>query len=52
MATTNISYAEYLLSKGKRGKAKKLLNQAESIFQNYNMQLKLSKIRRLKKDVL
>ena len=52
MASTNISYAEYLLSKGKRGKAKKLLNQAESIFQNYNMQLKLSKIRRLKKDIL
>jgi predicted ATPase len=52
MAATNISYAEYLLSKGKRGKAKKLLNQAESIYQNYNMQLKLSKIRRLKKDIL
>jgi len=52
MAATNISYAEYLLSKGKRGKAKKLLNQAENIYQNYNMQLKLSKIRRLKKDIL
>ncbi len=52
MAATNISYAEYLLSKGKKGKAKKLLNQAENIYQNYNMQLKLSKIRRLKKDIL
>ena len=52
MAATNVSYAEYLLSKGKKGKAKKLLNQAEKIYQNYNMQLKLSKLRRLKKEIL
>ncbi|MBN2695387.1 tetratricopeptide repeat protein [bacterium] len=51
MAQTNISYAQYLFGKGKKSKAKKLLLQAETIYENYNMQLKLSNVRRLKKEL-
>ncbi len=51
MAQTNISYAQYLYGKGKKSKAKKLLLQAETVYENYNMQLKLSNVRRLKKEL-
>ncbi len=51
VAATSISYAQFLLPKGKKGKAKKLLAQAEKIYENYNMQLHLSKVRRLQKEL-
>ncbi len=52
MAETYVSYSEYLLSKGKRGKAKKYISKAEKIYTNYDMQLKLSQVKRFKKELL
>lgn len=45
MAKTCIAYASYLLNKGKRGKARKLLMQAEQICETHNMQLQMSIVR-------